>query len=270
MAIYIINSRVVFDDQSGSLSIIDDHGDPIILAAPASRLLSLLIKKNNKVLTRDEILTEVWEKHGLVASNNNLYHYISVIRKSLSSLGKDNIIVTLPKIGFSMKAVSIVVQSQEQSLATPHIDDVLDKRMLSSIKFSEIEPSSTQPCPGLPRQNKIIVVSIVLILFFTVLIAAVLSYTKKNRDLSENQPSAKIESCSIYPLKKNQTKSHDIIVDEIKSRLEKFKLDCSKSADIYYSNEKGYKLIYFCEAIAQNIPNPQHCYNIIVDDEVSL
>lgn len=270
MAIYTINSRIVFDDQSGSLSIIDDVGDPAILAAPATRLLSLLIKNNNKVMTRDEILTEVWEKHGLVASSNNLYHYVSVIRKSMASVGENNIIVTLPKIGFTMKAVSVAIKNQEQNFAIPHIDDVLDKRTLGSIKFSENKHVITGTFSA-TKTKKIITNIIFFSLIVSALIASItMGYVKTNGLYFENKPLAKIQNCRIYPLQKHSANQDNKTIDEVKFRIDKYKLDCSENASVYYSNEKGYILLYYCTSFAQNIPDPENCYNIIVDDEVSL
>jgi len=270
VAIYTINSRVIFNDQMGSLSLTEGREDPTILAAPASRLLTLLIKNNNKVLTRDEILTEVWENHGLVASSNNLYHYISVIRKSLASLGEDNIIVTLPKVGFSMKALSIVTESEEKKNVLPYVEEVLDKQDLHKIKLTESNTHIKKKPFNFVSYKRNIAIAAGFCILLVIILVIFLSYYKSNQVYFNYPPIDKINNCNIYPLKKALPGLDNLAVNEVKSKLEKYKLDCNRDANVYFSNERGYKLIYYCTLLSGTIPNPQDCFNIIVDDEVSL
>ena len=270
MAIYTINSRVIFNDQIGSLSLSEGREDPTILAAPASRLLTLLIKNNNKVLTRDEILTEVWENHGLVASSNNLYHYISVIRRSLASLGEDNIIVTLPKVGFSMKALSVVTEGEEDKNVLPYVEEILDEQELYNLKLTESKPYNQKKSFNLAGYNKRIGVVAGILILTAIIVAIYSNYFNSNQVYFNYPPLDKIKKCNIHPLKKTSPVQDNLTINEMKSKLAKYQLDCNRDANIYYSNERGYKLIYYCTLLSGTIPNPQDCFNIIVDDEVSL
>lgn len=58
----------------------------------------------NKTITRDEIFSKVWGDNGSQISNASLNNYISEIRKALHALNLDGVIVTLPKIGFTLNA----------------------------------------------------------------------------------------------------------------------------------------------------------------------
>ncbi|VEA61579.1 phosphate regulon transcriptional regulatory protein PhoB [Serratia plymuthica] len=104
---FIINKRLRFHDDNSLLEVIDDNVEPVALTGTLSRLLSLLVRNNNTLLTRDYILTHVWDDHGQTASNNNLNNYISMLRKMLSSLGEADIIVTMPRQGFMFTATDI-------------------------------------------------------------------------------------------------------------------------------------------------------------------
>lgn len=269
MATYTINSRVIFNDKMGSLSLTEGIDDPIILAAPASRLLTLLIKNSNTVLTRNEILTEVWENHGLVASSNNLYHYISVIRKSLASLGEDNIIVTLPKIGFSMKALSIVTECEEQQNILPYVEEVLDEQVLFNTKLTESTSRINKKLHHRVLGKKKIELAIFSLLIITITIIY-LTYSNKNQAHSDFPPISKVQKCIVSPLKEHSLSHDKLIINEIKNQVSQYKLDCNRVAHIFFSNEKDYKLLYYCTAPSGTTPNSQDCINIIVDNEVSL
>jgi DNA-binding winged helix-turn-helix (wHTH) protein len=94
---YLLENVVHYNEASRTLS--NNHTE-IILPVSAARLLSLLLQKKNEQLSRNEILEQVWEQHGLVASNHNLNRNISILRKSLQELGLSDIIETIPKQGF--------------------------------------------------------------------------------------------------------------------------------------------------------------------------
>lgn len=80
---YIINNTLLFSPEDCTLSQQSDQNKIELLSKPAARLFNELITlyQNGHLATRDELLTNVWENHGLVGSNNNLNTYISEIRK---------------------------------------------------------------------------------------------------------------------------------------------------------------------------------------------
>ncbi|HIE4798804.1 TPA: winged helix-turn-helix domain-containing protein [Serratia marcescens] len=102
---YIINKNVCFSPKDKTLSLTTAIEDSVSLSNQATRLLSELIKENNKAVTREHLLKTVWEDYGLTPSNNNLYMAVSELRKSFILLGLDkNIIRTIPKSGFAFEA----------------------------------------------------------------------------------------------------------------------------------------------------------------------
>jgi len=54
------------------------------------------------VLTRESLLSEVWDSYGLHGSQNNLNQYISILRRAFTNFGCSGIIITIPKIGFRL------------------------------------------------------------------------------------------------------------------------------------------------------------------------
>lgn len=104
---YIINNNIKYHEDRSELVSLHDDIPPIALTATLNRLLSTLVRNNHQVLSRETLLTQVWEAHGQVASGNNLNNTISILRKAFSSLGEEEIIVTLPRQGFMFTAATI-------------------------------------------------------------------------------------------------------------------------------------------------------------------
>lgn len=104
---YTIDEKYIFEHKTSLIYLKLDRSQNVELSKPAARLFSEIISLNLKkgIATRDELLTNVWEEHGLVGSNNNLNTYISEIRKKLELIGIDpHLIVTVPKKGFRLDA----------------------------------------------------------------------------------------------------------------------------------------------------------------------
>lgn len=114
---YIINNNIKYHEDRSELISLHDDIPPIVLTATLNRLLSALVRNNNLVLSRETLLMQVWEAHGQVASGNNLNNTISILRKAFSSLGEEEIIVTLPRQGFMFTARELkTTDSQAEAL----------------------------------------------------------------------------------------------------------------------------------------------------------
>ncbi|WHZ41075.1 helix-turn-helix domain-containing protein [Rahnella bonaserana] len=57
------------------------------------RILLLLIEQQGVVVQRETFFKKVWDDYGLNASNNNLNHCISKLRKVVSTLGFETAIL---------------------------------------------------------------------------------------------------------------------------------------------------------------------------------
>lgn len=111
---YRFNDRVLFDGDSGTLGPSDFSDEPTSISNPAKRLLLLLIANYGKPVEREVIFKKVWDDYGMISSNNNLNQCVSKLRRVLKVMGiDDEVIVTVPKIGFMLRREIQVEISQE-------------------------------------------------------------------------------------------------------------------------------------------------------------
>ena len=115
--LFEISQSVIFSPPDGTLRRSQDETDVIKLPLPASRLLEELLMHHGEICEREHLLTEVWDRQGLTGSNGNLNHYISVLRKHFSELGLDDLIETIPRVGFRItRDISVV---ERETVARP-------------------------------------------------------------------------------------------------------------------------------------------------------
>lgn len=102
---YLIENIIIFNEESQEIFIDGESENMLTLPAPSARLLSELIKTNGSMVTRETLLTRVWEDHGYRASNSNLNNYLSILRRNLTALLPESMLITtLPKQGIIFQA----------------------------------------------------------------------------------------------------------------------------------------------------------------------
>lgn len=103
--IYYIEDVIFYADQKLLVSNSDSE-NKIVLTAPASQCLELLIASQPEVVSHDVFFREIWESRGMQIPHNTLYQNISQIRKALKSLsaGGADFIITVPRTGFRLSA----------------------------------------------------------------------------------------------------------------------------------------------------------------------
>jgi DNA-binding winged helix-turn-helix (wHTH) protein len=116
---YKINDRIIFDVDSGTLSLSDLFDDTVTISNPSKRLLQLLIVHQGDAVSREVIFKKVWDDYGMISSNNNLNQCVSKLRRVIKALGIDEeVIVTVPKVGFMLHS-EIQIVSCENEKDTP-------------------------------------------------------------------------------------------------------------------------------------------------------
>ncbi|MGL5389349.1 MAG: winged helix-turn-helix domain-containing protein [Serratia sp. (in: enterobacteria)] len=109
------NDRVLFDDDSGTLGPSDFSDEPTPIANPAKRLLLLLIAHYGRPVEREVIFKKVWDDYGMISSNNNLNQCVSKLRRVFKVMGiDDEVIVTVPRLGFMLRREILVESRQEE------------------------------------------------------------------------------------------------------------------------------------------------------------
>lgn len=115
---YIIEGQVFFRPEDGTFWMEEREDEKVILPPIVARLMTLLVDRQGTVLTRDEIMNFVWTVHGLEPSGNSLNQYISNIRRNFQNVGLgDDVIKTIPRIGFIFNAELSVVKVSESEIA---------------------------------------------------------------------------------------------------------------------------------------------------------
>ncbi|WP_150143274.1 winged helix-turn-helix domain-containing protein [Enterobacter bugandensis] len=103
--LFICNNSLLFYPETHAISLVGQPESVLTLSAPAARLLQEFIRNKGCDLSREELITRVWEAYGFTPSGNNLNKAVSELRKSFQVLGeRQDMIVTLPRFGFRFDA----------------------------------------------------------------------------------------------------------------------------------------------------------------------
>ena len=116
---YIINNNIIYHEDSFEIGSVHDDVAPLPLTSTQNRLLLLLIRNHDIMLSREMLLEQVWQTHGQVASGSNLNNGISTLRKMFSALEAEDVIVTLPRQGFKFVASELIIGGSEPPADEP-------------------------------------------------------------------------------------------------------------------------------------------------------
>lgn len=102
--ICIIDDVLYYRSTDGFIKHVGEDDERGTLLTPIlNRILLLLIEKQGEVITKNDFIESVWEKHGLEGSTNTLTQYISHLRKILGEyFDVSEYIVTIPRTGYSL------------------------------------------------------------------------------------------------------------------------------------------------------------------------
>lgn len=137
-------------------------GKPIHVPAKEFETLRLLVENNGRALTKEEMLTEIWQ--GTFVEENNLVKYVSRLRKLLNS---DEITIeTLPKHGYRFSAdVNQIIQPAEET--------ILEKRTTRRVTVRVEEDLGQTPLALPPKRREFPRKFILTLLVFIGLVAIV-------------------------------------------------------------------------------------------------
>ena len=79
------------------------NGEEIFLSAVEYRLLLTFVKSRGQLLTRQQILTAMWDSVGDFVNDNTLTVYVRRLRKKLEEPGDKPVIVTVRGVGYRME-----------------------------------------------------------------------------------------------------------------------------------------------------------------------
>lgn len=216
---FIINKRIIFHEDKSTIELLDDTLEPIMLTATLCRVMSLLVKNNNLLLTREFLLSNAWDEYGKSSSNSNLNNYISMIRKIFNSFGESDIIVTVPRQGFMFSAGEVNTVDGE-STVSPTISPV--------------------PVPAAVVEKKWKPMGLIALSLLAVAFIMATAYPFFDKyDPVVYRSIGKVDNCTIEVLRASHAiKNVDNKLDEIKPLIESAKFNCNVPAAIYYFNSK--------------------------------
>lgn len=212
---FICNNSLLFDPEAHAISLVGQPETVLTLSAPAVRLLQEFIKHKGRDLSREELITRVWEEFGFTPSGNNLNKAVSELRKSFQSLGEGHeFIVTVPRYGFRFEADVIFQPGENSQSAAP-------------------QPSPV-PQEVKPRRASMKKWAIVALLIVAALGAAL--YFSRQQEIfvpAKLKPvKDKIARCSIWIINDH---GRPLVLSKLAERLEASNVACEREEyDIYY------------------------------------
>lgn len=254
---YFINQIIHFDTVNGLLKLIDNHDSTVQLPRPSSRLLTELITRSGKTITREDLLKSVWEDHGLRPSGSNLSNHISFLRKTFSQLGiNENIIITVPKKGFRLEA-EISLTRREPARNN---NVIIRFSKIINIIFSLLQR----------RKNLTLTIKRSLLACLVAVFFILLFFTVKNYPFSAKMRKADfIGTCQIIDLSEE---SHSFREEKIKSLtlfIKEQKIDCRrrhstihfKFVNFFPRKDFDQKVIFITQCYQSSHQKLTHCEN---------
>ncbi|WP_238485559.1 winged helix-turn-helix domain-containing protein [Rahnella ecdela] len=246
--VYLIENQIVFNPEENSLSLLSDHESKIAVSNPARRILLLLIEQQGVVVQRETFFKKVWDDYGLNASNNNLNHCISKLRKVVSTLGYQNdFIVTVPKVGFIIRKEIVIeacANKMETQASVENSDEIANEPeiILTETPSDEIinhsvdpQQNATEPETLKLKNQHYFMMSMLVTMALTVW--AFFIFYNDMSDQKANLEIAKIGSCSLYataPVSQSHM-SHFIQLAE--DLLQKNNISCKPGNILIFQSE---------------------------------
>lgn len=135
--IYIIDDQISYNSDDCTLSHLPTQ-ETLSLSISSGRLFEQLLNSEGEILSRDTLLTEVWDKYGLRGSNSNLNQYLSILRRALAAYGCENLIITIPKIGIRLNTeIKIERESSPAFVETQVQADEMSAEQVVSVADSQ-------------------------------------------------------------------------------------------------------------------------------------
>lgn len=257
---YRINHSIIYTPDDGSVKLTADgeneiSSGEISLAPTANRLLAMLISHHGSILQRDELLNNVWDAHGLRASNNSLNQYISVLRRNFADLGlEETVIVTIPTVGFMFsKDIQVIVEDAPAAGARIQAS--------SSLQPSGSSPSERSEGQGTAHAAKFKKGAIVAALaLFTVANGWFFLRSQPDAPVFEQRfLLGTLESCPVYTFYKTDSSSQSKYMDLVRKSMERASFHCKPEREIFFKiedralyHEKATMFIAICSRLKEN------------------
>jgi DNA-binding winged helix-turn-helix (wHTH) protein len=228
---YIIDAGITYNSRDCTLNHIET-GDQVQLSITSGRLLEKFLSSQGSVLAREILLEEVWDAYGLQGSNNNLNQYISILRRAFASWGCENLIITIPKVGFRLNS--------DIRITGEKIDDV------SSEDTTEIAESAIKPEPGKLRGLLSYSKPFLLLSVLVVCVSAGIAFMFISQDFTskEIKPVSIMlpDGCEVVFLKQSTKTEQQLLLKQAAGIVSENGMVCDSHTRIYFVNYTSFSI----------------------------
>lgn len=254
---YILNENVLYRFDDGTLQLLANDEDDIVLLTPViNRMLYLLVSRQGEVISKEEFLEKVWDEYGRNGSTNTLSQYISTLRKLLGKyLDNSDVIITVPKQGY-MFSRDIEIRRHESDVLNK-VQEPAESKVDNHADIADVTlPQTKKREKSLPFAFKVSVA----VLIFSLPLALAYFWPAKISDKTVYRL-GDMEGCPLYSFIKYPSKDVEFEVLNIANELrERKNLDCVNNAVFYiyananslHSNSGSYIMLSRCINNAKN------------------
>lgn len=233
MVEYLISSRVNFRPEDGAMWPVKDENSVIILTITMNRLLAYLLERRGQVVTRDELLANVWDSHGLRSSNHTLNKYISEIRKHLVNAGiQEECITTVPRVGFMFNSDIEVIP-----------DGHPENELFSDANNTQVEKNIIAPVPPVRYRGIYNALALTAIIASAALIFLAYQLPTRKIELMKDTKTYFLfnyQTCPVYTIQKNS----DSLLEEKKkfflNLVDDRNISCLDGSSFLYQVSESY------------------------------
>jgi DNA-binding winged helix-turn-helix (wHTH) protein len=223
---HLIEHTMMYDANTGVIKKLEEEESYIQLSNQSSRLLYELLKSDEQILTRDDLIKRVWEDYGFSGSTISLNVAVSELRKAFKNLGHDPMLIqTVRRKGLcfmaSVKPLPEDRPPKDEQISVP-------KKNLTADKINH-------------GKTRILLTSLILLNILVVTISW-MSYsqhfdsTDPPVDITELLILGAYKKCSLYWVGPRDFDTVPSLKMLTEKEIKKQKIDCSNAeTDVFYS-----------------------------------
>lgn len=191
---FIIDDKFIFQPRRRELRRLD-NGQSVILHTTASQCLLVLLSNQGRIMTRDELIAHAWGESALeFVSSNTFYQTISVLRKSLATIGCREIIMTIPRKGLVIEP-NVVIHSEGRNRISVDTDE--EEERCNPVK--EKESITNSPVTMKKRNRSLVLLGIsIAISIILVFVGYSLLFSERKDDPFASYQLYTFKQCRIY------------------------------------------------------------------------
>lgn len=228
---YIIDAGITYDSRDCTLNHIETGGK-VQLSITSGRLLEKFLDSQGSILEREILLEEVWDAYGLQGSSNNLNQYISILRRAFASWDCENLIITIPKVGFRLNS--------EIRITGEKINDIISE---DTTKVSEevIKPESGKLRSLLTYSKPFLLLSVLVVCVSAGIAFMLISHDFTNEGIKPVSIMLP-DGCEVVLLKPSTKTEQQLLLKQAAGIVSENGMICDDHTRIYFVNYTSFSI----------------------------